>query len=194
MVTRANIKVEDVFGNMPEFDSERLLLERMTLADAADMHAYTGDPAMVEQLPLNATKSVDEARQAIQGFMDMYLSRRVSPWGIRLKETGQHIGICGFEGWNAATDRAEIGFIVGREHWRHGYATEAAKRVMRFGFEHMNLNRLEARCTVDNVGSQLLLEHKLGMRFEGLLREHSYWKGQYHDLKLYSLLRREFEG
>ena len=194
MVTRINLKVEDVFGEIPELDAERLVLRRMTPADAEDMHTYTSDPEMVKHLPLFQTYTLEEAKRSIAGFMEMYDARRVAPWGITIKATGKHIGICGFENWNPSTDRAEIGFIIAREFWRSGYATEAATRVMRFGFERMQLNRLEARCTTDNIGSQILLETRLGMTYEGLLREHSYWKGQYHDLKLYSLLKREFKG
>lgn len=194
MVTRVTLKVEDVFGEMPELESERLILRRMTPADAHDMFAYTSDPEMLVHLPLHLTPTVDDAHKSILGFMDMYAARRTAPWGITHKETGRHIGICGFENWNAQTDRAEIGFIVAREFWGRGLATEAATRVMRFGFERMNLNRLEARCKVENEVSKHLLVNKLHMQYEGLLREHSYWKGTYHDLLLYSLLRKEFKG
>ena len=82
--------------------------------------------------------------------------------------------------------------MIARAHWRSGYASEAAKRVMRFGIERMNLNRIEARVKPENEASRLLLEKKLGMRYEGLLREHSWWRGAYHDLELYSLLKREY--
>ena len=64
---------------------------------------------------------------------------------------------------------------------------------MRFGFDVMRLNRLEARTKAENEASKHVLA-RLGMQYEGLLREHSYWKGAYHDLELYAVLRREFEA
>jgi ribosomal-protein-alanine N-acetyltransferase len=193
MVTRVNLKVEEVFGEMPELESERLILRRMTPADAEDMFLYTSDPEMVKHLPLNLTATLEDAERSIRGFMDMYAAKRVAPWGISLKESGRHIGICGFENWNPQTDRAEIGFIVARHEWGKGYATEAARRVMRFGFEQMQLNRLEARTKAVNEASKHVLA-RLNMTYEGLLREHSYWKGAYHDLELYAVLKREWQA
>ena len=193
METRVSLKVEDVFGTMPVFESERLVLRPMEPKDAPFMYAYCSDPEMVKHLPLNQTYTIADAERSVQGFMGMYAAHKSAPWGVTLKETGEHIGICGFENWNAQTDRAEIGFIIARHHWGKGFATEAARRVMCFGFEVMRLNRLEARTKAENEASKHVLA-RLGMTYEGLLREHSYWKGAYHDLELYAVLRREYEA
>lgn len=190
---RIQLKVEEVFQDLPTLASERLLMQKMTERDTDDMFAYTSDADLLRFLPLNVTPTRDDAEMAIHNFMDMYRARRVAPWGITIKATGKHIGICGFESWNPVTDRAEIGFLIAREFWRQGYASEAARRVMRFGYEKMGLNRIEARVKPDNESSRLLLG-KLGMRYEGLMREHSWWRDSYHDLELYAILRREFEA
>jgi len=68
---------------------------------------------------------------------------------------------------------------------------EAVCVVIRFGFEGLGLNRIQARCKVVNVGSARVME-KAGMAFEGVLREYSFSKGEYLDLKMYSILRREW--
>ncbi|MDB5098303.1 MAG: family acetyltransferase [Cyanobacteria bacterium RYN_339] len=193
MVTRVTLKVEEVFADHPTLESERLLLRKIAPEDAPAMHAYTSDPEMVRHLPLNQTYTLEDAQRSVRGFMEMYAARKSAPWGVSLKDTGEHIGICGFENWNAQTDRAEIGFIIAKSQWGRGYATEAAKRVMRFGFEVMQLNRLEARTKSENIASKHVLA-RLGLQYEGLLREHSYWKGAYHDLELYAVLKREFEA
>ena len=190
---RIQLKAEEVFKDLPTLESERLVMRKITESDTDDMFAYTSDAELLQHLPLNVTPTRADAQGAIRGFMDMYHARRVAPWGVTIKATGQHIGICGFESWNPVTDRAEIGFLIARACWRRGYASEAARRVMRFGFERMNLNRIEARVKPDNEPSRLLLG-KLGLRYEGLMREHSWWRGSYHDLELYAILRREFEA
>lgn len=190
---RIQLKIEEVFADLPTLESERLVLRKVTESDTDDMFAYTADAALLEHLPLNVTPTRAETQAAIRGFMDMYHARRVAPWGISLKATGRHIGLVGFESWNPVTDRAEIGFLVARAFWRQGYAIEAARRAMRFGFDQMKLNRIEARVAPRNEPSRLLLA-KLGMRHEGLMREHSWWRGRYHDLELYSILKREFEA
>ena len=62
---------------------------------------------------------------------------------------------------------------------------------MDFGFEQMSLNRIEARCELPNIGSARVME-KIGMTYEGVLREQMYTKGAYRDVKMYSILRREW--
>jgi ribosomal-protein-alanine N-acetyltransferase len=185
-------KVEEVFAVQPTLESDRLLIRAISPADTADMFAYTSDVELLQHLPLDVTPTLAEAENAVRGFVGLYELHRAAPWGITVKETGRHIGIVGFESWNPVTDRAEIGFLIARSHWRQGYASEAALRVMRFGFERMGLNRIEARVKPENEASRLLLEAKLGMRREALMREQSWWRGSYHDLELYAILKREF--
>ena len=69
--------------------------------------------------------------------------------------------------------------------------TEAVKAAIDFGFSNMPLNRIEARCDLENIASARVLE-KVGMKFEGLLRQHIYSKGSYHDMKMYSILKQEW--
>lgn len=189
---KVQLKIEEVFAEQPTLESDRLIMRALTPADTADMFAYTSDAELLQHLPLNVTPTLADAEAAVAGFVSMYTQHRAAPWGISLKATGQHIGIVGFESWNPVTDRAEIGFLIARSQWRQGYACEAARRVMRFGFEQMGLNRIEARVKLENEASRLLLEDKLAMRREGLMREHSWWRGSYHDLALYAILKREF--
>jgi ribosomal-protein-alanine N-acetyltransferase len=87
--------------------------------------------------------------------------------------------------------RAEIGYVIGRKYWGEGLMTEAVKEVIRFGFERMNLNRIQATCFPENIGSYRVME-KAGMKFEGTLREQMFIKGRFQDLKLYSILRKEY--
>ena len=60
-----------------------------------------------------------------------------------------------------------------------------------FGFRTMELNRIEARCKIENIASARVME-EVGMRFEGILRQHMFAKGTYHDLKIYSILKEEW--
>ena len=69
--------------------------------------------------------------------------------------------------------------------------TEAVKEVIKFGFEKMKLNRIEARCMIGNIASEKVME-KVAMTFEGIMREQMYAKGVFRDLKMYPLLRREY--
>ena len=190
-VTRVTLKIEDVFGELPVLESGRLILRQMEVDDAPGLFEYCSDRDLLRHLPLEHTATLEDAVRCIQNFRAMYAAKKLAPWGVTLKETGKHIGICGFESWNPFADRAEIGFVITRRYWRQGLATEAATRVMRFGFEKMNLHRIEARAKRENESSTQLLK-KMGFQYEGYLREQGYWMGAYHNLEFYSILRDEF--
>jgi ribosomal-protein-alanine N-acetyltransferase len=68
--------------------------------------------------------------------------------------------------------------------------TEALHSVIAYGFDHLRLNRIEAWVMPENRASSRVLE-KLGFSSEGVLRERGFWKGTYHDLEMFSLLKRE---
>lgn len=193
-VARVTLKPEVLFAEHPVLQTERLILRKMAPEDAPGHFAYCSDMEVVQHVPLEFTPDLAAAERSIRGFMSMYEAKRAAPWGINLKSTGEHIGLIGFESWNPQVDRAEIGFVIAKSVWRQGIATEAALRVLRFGFEVMRLHRLEGRVTPANEGSKQLLVQKLGMQREGLLRGQSYWRGAYHDLDLYSVLRPEAEA
>ena len=87
--------------------------------------------------------------------------------------------------------RAELGYVLSRKLWGRGLMPEAVRAVVRFGFGRMELNRIEARCIIENAASARVME-KAGMTCEGTLREREFIKGAYRDMRLYSILRREY--
>jgi RimJ/RimL family protein N-acetyltransferase len=87
----------------------------------------------------------------------------------------------------AGQPRAEIGYILGREHWGRGYAGEAQRRVIDFAFDELGLHRLEADTHPDNAASTRSLE-RLGFRREGLLRERWLVGGEFGDSVIWGLL------
>ena len=89
---------------------------------------------------------------------------------------------------NFGHKRAEIAFNIGRKYWGKGYATETAQAIIQFGFEYWRLNRIEGTCMVENRASARVME-KVGMTLEGVLRKYVYVRGQFRDMKLYSILR-----
>jgi RimJ/RimL family protein N-acetyltransferase len=86
--------------------------------------------------------------------------------------------------------QAELGFWIGREWWGHGYATEAATAVIRFGFDTLGLNRICAHHMARNPAAGRVLLH-VGMSREGLLRERVKKWGVYEDVAVYAILRED---
>jgi len=100
------------------------------------------------------------------------------------------IGDLGLFRLNEQHGRAEIGYVVAREHWGRGVATAAARAALEWSFETLRLHRVEAIVHPDNVGSVRMVE-KLGFGREGTLREFTRIRGVQRDMTLYSLLAHE---
>lgn len=104
---------------------------------------------------------------------------------------GLFIGFIGFE-INHWANSAELGYWLGKPYWNRGYATEAARAMVEYGFEELELNRIQARHMEHNPASGRVME-KIGMKYEGTLRQATYRFGEYHDLLMYAILRSEYE-
>lgn len=110
------------------------------------------------------------------------------------KSSGKVIGWCGYHTWYIEHNRAEIGYYLNaEEHKRKGYMSEILQAVLTYGFNQMNLHRVEALTATYNTASIKTLE-KFGFTYEGLLREHYLVDGIHEDSPIYSLLRHEFPG
>lgn len=107
--------------------------------------------------------------------------------------TGENIGWCGFHTWYIQHYRAELGYILTNDKERNnGYMKEALPAIIRYGFEKMNLHRIEAMVGPSNTPSLRLIE-SLGFTKEGHLREHYFKDGKIEDSVIFSLLKSEFK-
>ena len=185
--------IDEVFRDLPTLETERMILRKLRMEDVPDVYAYASVPEVAEHVAWDTHTSIDDSKTFVSSVIEQYNNGLVSTWGIVEKQSGRVIGTCGFVYWNIDHARSEIGYAIGREYWGKGMMTEAARAMLEFGFRRMELNRIEARCEVPNIGSARVME-KIGMSYEGLLREQMFVKGRYRDLKMYSILRREWEG
>jgi ribosomal-protein-alanine N-acetyltransferase len=112
-------------------------------------------------------------------------------WGIILKGTNKLIGTCCLGDFDEGARRAEIGYDITQGEWSKGYATEALEVVINFGFNIMNLNRIEATITPGNDASVRVLK-KLNFTQEGIVRERDLIKGKLEDGIIMSILNRDY--
>ena len=185
------MQVENFFGDLPTLYTKRLVLRKLTLDDAKDLFEFASDPEVAKYVPWEPYKSIDDAVNFLKFTLEQYEKKQPARWGIVYKENNKLIGTCGFVDWDPSNFRAEIAYALSRDYWGKGIMTEAVKEAIKFGFEKMNLNRIYAFSFPENVGSYTVME-KVGMKYEGLIREYMYIKGKFQDLKLYSILRREY--
>jgi RimJ/RimL family protein N-acetyltransferase len=104
---------------------------------------------------------------------------------------GAFIGWCSLSNWNPDYRSASLGYCFSDAAWGHGYATEAARAVLRWAYDTLDLNRVQAETDTRNAASARVLE-KLGFQREGTLREDCIVDGEVSDSWVFGLLRREW--
>jgi len=186
------MEVSEIYSDLPMLETERLLLRKITVEDAEAMFVYGSDPEVSTYVTWYKHQTMTDTKEFIDFILDQYEAGRIAPWGIECKDTGRLIGTIDFVSWNTHHQFAEIGYVIAREYWGKGVTTEAAKELIRFGFEKMDLVRIQARCFVENIGSERVME-KAGMSFEGIIRKGMLIKGKHRDLKMYSILKEEYD-
>ena len=176
----------------PILETDRLLLRQVTKEDASSALKYLSDSEVMKHIGLKPFTTIEEALDEISWYQSIFENGTGIRWGITLKEQGDVIGSCGFLNRAPQHYRAEIGTELSKEHWGHGLASEAFEAVIRYGFETLQLQRIEALIEPANVSSQKLAE-KHGFILEGLLRNYEFTCGKFDDLYMYSILKRDFE-
>jgi ribosomal-protein-alanine N-acetyltransferase len=179
------------YGLFPELETSRLRLRQLREDDAPAIFVIRGDYAVTRYNIGRPYRHLSQARELVQSIHRSYRDQRSIRWGIVLKPTDEVIGMCGYNYWSREDHRASIGYDLARLYWGNGIMPEALNAIIRFGFERMALNRVEADASVYNDASTRVL-YKLGFQQEGRQREQYYEDGRYHDLLLFALLRREY--
>jgi [ribosomal protein S5]-alanine N-acetyltransferase len=185
------IRKRELFVSLPTLETNRLLLRAMTMNDADDMYRYASDAEVTNFTTWEPHQSVDVTRAFLADVVAGYADGEVRNWAIVHKDDGLMIGTAGFLFWDEVARRAEIGYALSRDYWGRGLMTEAVAEILRFGFDVMNLNRVEARCDSLNIGSARVME-KCGMQHEGTLRQQFVSSGELRDMLLYAILRSEW--
>jgi len=178
------------FPEFPVLQTKRLILREVTLSDAKDVFVFRSD-AYVQRYNAKPLEDVSEAREQISEMKAVYERTDGIAWGITHKEQDTIIGMVGFWQWSYS-NRVMLGYDLAREHWGKGIASEAVREIIHFGYEKMELNRIEAETIEDNHESVRMLE-KLGFVLEGVRREYSLEDdGKYHGSAMYALLKSEY--
>lgn len=184
-------RLNGYFFELPPIQTPRLLLRKVTMADAKDIYEYSRDEEVARHVLWEAQRSIRDAREYVRYLQRLYRSDQPASWGIIHRESGRLIGTIGFMNYNSDHSSAEIGYSLSREYWNQGLMTEAVRAVLRHAFEKMQLHRVEAQFELDNPASGRVME-KAGMQREGVLRGRLFNKGKYVDVALYAMLREDY--
>jgi len=176
---------------MNQITTERLLLRPMQLNDAPFLFAFWSDPMVSKHMNIETFTDVSQAQQMILLLQRLCTENKAIRWTILLRHSNEVIGSCGFNYLDYENERAEFGYDLGYPYWGNGYAPEAIKAIICYGFDSLRLNRVEAKVEPENLNSIKVLK-KLRFVEEGKLRQYEKSKGEFVDLIMFSMLRTEW--
>lgn len=177
---------------METIETARLILRKSTIAEYRDLFENSSREEVMRYLDLSDEAKYLEERVKYEGGLGTFRTTFVY-FHLIDKVSGRIVGDCGFHTWYLLHARAEIGYGMRREEDKDkGYMKEAILPIIRYGFEQMDLNRIEAFIAPGNLPSQKLVT-RLGFKQEGCLREHYRKDGVTEDSLVFGLLRKEFE-
>ena len=147
-------------------ETQRLVLRRFTHRDAQQIYErWMSDEVVASTVNWEAHKNVQVTKRVIRAWEQLYRQGEFYNWAIVLKGTNCIIGSIDFHDIGQLGRTADIGYCVARAYWGQGYATEALKAVLQYGFEVLRFTRIGAEYLWENPASGRVME-KAGMRFE----------------------------
>jgi ribosomal-protein-alanine N-acetyltransferase len=181
--------MDNVFASFPELETDRLILREIVPEDAPAIFRIFSNEMVTHYYDLVTYTRVEQAAELIDFFDESFELERAIRWGIERKADGVLMGTCGYV-W-LRTYRGEVGYELHPDYWGQGYMAEAIDAIVDFGFTDLKLNRVEALVMVENEPSARLLR-ALGFQEEGVLRQHDFFKGAFHDMRLFALLAQDY--
>ena len=168
------MSINNAFLDFPVLETDRLVLRRILLSDAKAIFKILSGELVTQFYDDDPFIEFSQAQEQIAAWDNGFKQQWALRWGIAFKNDSELIGTCGFYGVHSLHLRAEIGYELASSHWRQGIMTEALMAIIKFGFEKMELNRIQASVMLANIASIKLLE-KLGFKNEGLLAQYENW-------------------
>lgn len=170
------------------FEGSLVRLRAREESDVERYHRWLNDPEVTRYISMRYPISVEQERKYLESMGPLGFDHAL--FSIETLG-GEHIGWCGLHGGSPENRGASLGIAIGEKaYWNGGYGTDAMRVLCRFGFEHMNLHRIELDVFSDNPRAQRVYE-KVGFRVEGCRREADYRYGVYRDIVHMGLLRDE---
>lgn len=175
-----------------KIETERLILRKFEYTDDENMLKYWISDPKIQSLysePVYTTKQ--EVKELLDKYTSSYEKSDYYRWAIILKETNECIGQIAYFLVDNKNHFAEIEYCIGSLFQKKGLATEATKAIIKYGFDRMNLHKVQICHKSINIPSRKVIE-KCGLFYEGTLRHFFYDDGKYIDRLYYSILKDEF--
>jgi [ribosomal protein S5]-alanine N-acetyltransferase len=177
------------FTPFPELTTERLLLRKITMADAPAIFYLRSDQLVLQYLSKAPAASIKEAEDFITRITNDLNNNDGILWGITLNEAPESIiGTICYWRLDKAHYRAELGYALAPAYWRKGIMKEAIIKVLDYGYSVMGLHSIEGRISPGNIASASILE-ATGFVREAYFKEDFFYDGKFEDTAVYSRLQ-----
>ncbi len=188
MVEEPFINPDDIFIN-----TERLILRPISESDALDIYKNVKEYDIAKwtiNIPHpypkdGAIKFIKQAKELMKKGLSYELA-------IQIESTKEVVGVISLMKVDRRHKNAELGYWVAKKFWNRGIATEAATKVMEFGFQVLNLERIYAKCFHNNKASRKVME-KIGMKNEGKFRHEVFKENKFIDTLYYGILKEDWK-
>lgn len=172
-------------------ESENLILRQFSYNDNKDMLYYwVSDPNIQSMYSEPIYTTEEEVKELLDKYITSYFQDSYR-WAIIEKSTQICIGQIAFFLVDNKNHFGEIEYCIGSKFHRKGYASEAVKAILKYGFEKINFHKIQVCHKANNIASQGVIK-KAGFKYEGTLRDYFYMDGKYVSRLYYSLLKSEW--
>ena len=177
-----------------DINTDRLLLRQFKYEDAESMMKnWSGDEYVQKMYGEPVYKTIEDTNKLLDKYIGGYSKGTHFRWAVIEKSSGECIGQIAYFLVDTSGHFGEIEYCIGTAFQGKGYATEATKAVIRYGFEEINFNKVQICVRPSNTPSKKVIE-KCGFTYEGTLRDYFFIDGKYEGRMYYSILRNEYEN
>ena len=185
---------EKIFVEFPVLKMEEgFILRELQPLDSMDLLNYLSDKEVHKYINEEDTPAtLKEAESEVHYWSSLFKHKRSVYWAVAREDTNQVIGTVGFNMWSRTHDRVEISYDLAHEYWGKGLMTSLLRLIIKYGFEEVNLKRIQATVVLSNKGSIRVLQ-KLGFKSEGVLAKYNYLRGKHCDSRMMALLDSDYK-
>ena len=177
---------------MLSLSTQRLSLREILASDLEAIHELLSLPETDFYNALGIPETIETTQGYVNNWIDHQKKnpRTLFAFAIREKDTNHFLGLISLNLGKPKYRNADVWFKIHKDHWGNGFATEAFKRLIQFGFEELKLHRIEAGCALENKASSRVIE-KAGLTLEGICRKLLPHQGGWLDCYSYAILEED---
>ncbi|MBS4172799.1 GNAT family protein [Bacillus sp. FJAT-49736] len=187
------MNIQKVFAGFPVLESTNLILKKIEEVHLQELYSIYDNDKVFKYCGMIPRHNLQTVSKMIGHFDKDYDKKRRVKWGIFQKnQSNKLVGILESMDFNQKVNMVTIGYYLAEDFWGKGIATESVHTLVKFLFEEVNINRIQAEVMPANeISKKVLLKN--GFMKEGLLRQASLWSDKgVVDLEIYSILKEEY--